>query len=426
MTAQRIYDTVADDFSRVNDLIIKRLSSDVPLVEKIAQYIIESGGKRLRPLLVLLSSRALGYERDDHLKLAAVIEFLHTATLLHDDVVDTSDMRRGRSTANARWGNAPSVLVGDFLYARAFEMMVELQNLKIMDVLSHATAVIAEGEVLQLMNVKNPDVSEDKYMEVIHNKTAMLFEAASHTGALLAGANDDQERAMSAYGKHLGLAFQLVDDVLDYRGDAEAMGKNVGDDLAEGKPTLPLIYAMANGSNDEKHLIRQAVRKGGLEDLPRILDIVNRSGALEYTMERAKAEAQAALDCLRGIPESDHRDALTLLTKLRSHGSVDHPQTNLALKIRPQRFPVVGRCKIQPWPLRHNLCRIDRTLTHVVVPFDLPYIHRICHTGYLIKIPDITGKCRKVRNSLTIALEVTEIHSIESNQRGKQPPIRFR
>ena len=316
MTAQRIYDTVADDFSRVNDLIIKRLSSDVPLVEKIAQYIIESGGKRLRPLLVLLSSRALGYERDDHLKLAAVIEFLHTATLLHDDVVDTSDMRRGRSTANARWGNAPSVLVGDFLYARAFEMMVELQNLKIMDVLSHATAVIAEGEVLQLMNVKNPDVSEDKYMEVIHNKTAMLFEAASHTGALLAGANDDQERAMSAYGKHLGLAFQLVDDVLDYRGDADAMGKNVGDDLAEGKPTLPLIYAMANGSNDEKHLIRQAVRKGGLEDLPSILDIVNRSGALEYTMKRAKAEAQAALDCLKDIPESDHRSALTLLTEV--------------------------------------------------------------------------------------------------------------
>jgi octaprenyl-diphosphate synthase len=316
MTAQRIYDTVADDFSRVNDLIIKRLSSDVPLVEKIAQYIIESGGKRLRPLLVLLSSRALGYERDDHLKLAAVIEFLHPATLLHDDVVDTSDMRRGRSTANARWGNAPSVLVGDFLYARAFEMMVELQNLKIMDVLSHATAVIAEGEVLQLMNVKNPDVSEDKYMEVIHNKTAMLFEAASHTGALLAGAKENQEQAMSAYGKHLGLAFQLVDDVLDYRGDADAMGKNVGDDLAEGKPTLPLIYAMANGSDEEKHLIRQAVRKGGLDDLPRILDIVNRSGALEYTMKRAKAEAQAALDCLKDIPESDHRDALTLLTEV--------------------------------------------------------------------------------------------------------------
>ncbi|MCR8916508.1 octaprenyl diphosphate synthase [Marinobacter panjinensis] len=316
MTAQSIYDTVADDFSRVNDLIIKRLSSDVPLVEKIAQYIIESGGKRLRPLLVLLSSRALGYGEDDHLKLAAVIEFLHTATLLHDDVVDTSDMRRGRSTANARWGNAPSVLVGDFLYARAFEMMVELQNLRIMDVLSHATAVIAEGEVLQLMNVKNPDVSEDKYMEVIHNKTAMLFEAASHTGALLAGANEEQELAMSAYGKHLGLAFQLVDDVLDYSGDAETMGKNVGDDLAEGKTTLPLIYAMAEGTDDEKQLIRQAIRKGGLDDLPRILEIVNHSGALEYTMAKAREQAALAAACLNTLPGSDHKEALLLLTEI--------------------------------------------------------------------------------------------------------------
>ncbi|MEP2613840.1 polyprenyl synthetase family protein, partial [Marinobacter alexandrii] len=245
MTAQRIYDTVADDFSRVNELIIQRLSSDVPLVEKIAQYIIESGGKRLRPLLVLLSSQATGYAGNNHLKLAAVIEFLHTATLLHDDVVDTSDMRRGRSTANARWGNAPSVLVGDFLYARAFEMMVELESLPIMNVLSHATAVIAEGEVMQLMNVKNPDLTEEQYMKVIHNKTAMLFEAASHSGALLAGASQQQEKALQDYGKHLGLAFQLVDDVLDYRGDAETMGKNVGDDLAEGKATLPLIHAMA-------------------------------------------------------------------------------------------------------------------------------------------------------------------------------------
>ncbi|MEP1213589.1 MAG: octaprenyl diphosphate synthase [Marinobacter sp.] len=316
MTAQRIYDTVADDFSRVNDLIIKRLSSDVPLVEKIAQYIIESGGKRLRPLLVLLSSRALGYDKEDHLKLAAVIEFLHTATLLHDDVVDTSDMRRGRSTANARWGNAPSVLVGDFLYARAFEMMVELQSLRIMEVLSHATAVIAEGEVLQLMNVKNPDVSEEKYMEVIHNKTAMLFEAASHTGALLAGADEDREQALSAYGKHLGLAFQLVDDVLDYRGDAQAMGKNVGDDLAEGKTTLPLIYAMAKASDDEKQLIRRAIRKGGLDDLPRILQIVNQSGALEYTMEKAREQAALAAACLEAIPESGHKEALVMLTEI--------------------------------------------------------------------------------------------------------------
>ena len=316
MTAQRIYDTVADDFSRVNDLIIKRLSSDVPLVEKIAQYIIESGGKRLRPLLVLLSSQAIGYKGDDHLKLAAVIEFLHTATLLHDDVVDTSDLRRGRSTANARWGNAPSVLVGDFLYARAFEMMVELQSLRIMSVLSRATAVIAEGEVMQLTNVKNPDLSESQYMEVIHNKTAMLFEAASHSGALLAGASSDQEIALRDYGKHLGLAFQLVDDVLDYRGDAEAMGKNVGDDLAEGKTTLPLIYAMEKGVESERQLIRQAIRKGGLDDLHAILQIVDRSGALEYTMAKAREQATLAAACLDALPASDHRNAMTLLADL--------------------------------------------------------------------------------------------------------------
>ena len=316
MTAQRIYDTVADDFSRVNDLIIQRLSSDVPLVEKLAQYIIESGGKRLRPLLVLLSSQAAGYSGSNHLKLAAVIEFLHTATLLHDDVVDTSDMRRGRSTANARWGNAPSVLVGDFLYARAFEMMVELESLPIMNVLSHATAVIAEGEVMQLMNVKNPDLTEEQYMKVIHNKTAMLFEAASHPGALLAGASQQQEKALQDYGKHLGLAFQLVDDVLDYRGDAETMGKNVGDDLAEGKATLPLIHAMANGSDEERQLIRQAIRKGGLDDLSQIVAIVESSGALEYTMARARAEAAHAAECLSGLADSSDKTALTLLTEV--------------------------------------------------------------------------------------------------------------
>src|SRR5690554_2679611 len=316
MTAQRIYDTVADDFSRVNDLIIQRLSSDVPLVEKIAQHIIESGGKRLRPLLVLLSSRAAGYSKDEHLKLAVVIEFLHTATLLHDDVVDTSDMRRGRSTANANWGNAPSVLVGDFLYARAFEMMVELKSLPIMEILSHATAVIAQGEVMQLMNVKNPDLTEDQYMTVIHNKTAMLFEAASHSGAILANASEAQEQALKHYGKHLGLAFQLVDDVLDYRGDAETMGKNVGDDLAEGKTTLPLIHAMANSSEADRQLIRQAIRKGGLDDLPKVLELVERSGALEYTMERARAEATKASDTLAVLPDSPHKAALELLAQV--------------------------------------------------------------------------------------------------------------
>ncbi|QSP96111.1 polyprenyl synthetase family protein [Marinobacter salinisoli] len=316
MTAQRIYDTVAEDFSRVNDLILERLGSNVPLVEKIAQYLIESGGKRLRPLLVLLSSQAAGYDKDDHLKLAAVIEFLHTATLLHDDVVDTSDMRRGRSTANARWGNAPSVLVGDFLYARAFEMMVELKSLAIMDVLSHATAVIAEGEVMQLMNVKNPNLTEDQYLKVIHDKTAKLFEAASHSGALLAGASDTQVQALRDYGRHLGLAFQLVDDVLDYRGDAQTMGKNVGDDLAEGKVTLPLIYAMTNGSDSDANLIRQAIRKGGLEDLSRIGEIVETSGALEYTMQKARDEAAKANECLNTLSASPHKTAMELLSEL--------------------------------------------------------------------------------------------------------------
>jgi len=314
MTAQRIHDTVADDFSRVNDLIIQRLASDVPMVEKIAQYIIESGGKRLRPLLVLLSSRACGYQGDDHLKLAAVIEFLHTATLLHDDVVDTSDMRRGKSTANARWGNAPSVLVGDFLYARAFQMMVELESLPVMNVLSQATAVIAEGEVMQLMNIKNPDLTEEQYMVVIHHKTAMLFEASSHTGALLAHADQEAGTALRDYGKHLGLAFQLVDDVLDYLGDAEAMGKNVGDDLAEGKTTLPLIYAMANGSDDERKLIRQAIRNGGRDELPRVLEIVKSSGAIEYTMTKAQDHARIALELAQRLPESKYRQALELLT----------------------------------------------------------------------------------------------------------------
>ncbi|PVY70404.1 octaprenyl-diphosphate synthase [Tamilnaduibacter salinus] len=316
MTAQRIYDTVADDFHRVNELITRRLSSDVPLVEKIAEHIVESGGKRLRPLLVLLTSRALGYERSDHLKLAAVIEFLHTATLLHDDVVDTSDRRRGRETANARWGNAPSVLVGDFLYSRAFQMMVELDRMSVMDVLSNATAVIAEGEVLQLMNTRNPDLTESQYMTVIHNKTAMLFEAASHSGALLADASAEQAKAMQAYGKHLGMAFQLVDDVLDYRGDADTMGKNVGDDLAEGKTTLPLIQAMARSAPEDASLIRNAIRKGGLDQLEPILTLVEDSGALDYTLDRARKEAAAANEALNALPPSSHRDAMAALTEL--------------------------------------------------------------------------------------------------------------
>ncbi len=320
MQAQQILDTVAQDFERVNSLIIEQLSSDVPLVEKIAHYIVESGGKRMRPLLVLLSSNALGLksksQNEDKIKLAGIIEFLHTATLLHDDVVDTSDLRRGKATANAKWGNAPSVLVGDFLYSRAFQMMVQISNMSIMNILSDATNIIAEGEVFQLMNCKNPDVSEESYMAVIKSKTAMLFQAASHSGAVLAGASSEQEAALRDYGLHLGLAFQLIDDVLDYTGSPEDMGKNVGDDLAEGKPTLPLIYAMKHGSEEQAQLIRNAIRKGGLEDLSLIKEAVQTTGALDYTIKRANEEAEKAKNCLNTLESSTFKDALFALAGL--------------------------------------------------------------------------------------------------------------
>lgn len=320
MQAQQILDTVAQDFEQVNTLIIEQLSSDVPLVEKIAHYIVESGGKRMRPLLVLLISNALGLKGEpkgkNKIKLASIIEFLHTATLLHDDVVDTSDLRRGKATANAKWGNAPSVLVGDFLYSRAFQMMVQINNMSIMNILSDATNVIAEGEVFQLMNCKNPDVTEENYMAVIKSKTAMLFQAASHSGAVLASASAEQEAALRDYGLHLGLAFQLIDDVLDYTGSAEDMGKNVGDDLAEGKPTLPLIYAMKHGSEEQAQLIRNAIRKGGLEDLSLIKECVQTTGALNYTIERANEEAKKAKDCLNTLENSPYKEALFALAGL--------------------------------------------------------------------------------------------------------------
>lgn len=316
MQIEEIYQTVEHDFNRVNQLISSQLSSDVPLVEKIAQYIVESGGKRMRPLLVLLTSRALGYQGDDHSKLATIIEFLHTATLLHDDVVDTSNMRRGRSTANAKWGNAPSVLVGDFLYSRAFQMMVDMKSMPIMEVLSNATNVIAEGEVFQLMNCKNPDVSEAAYFEVIKNKTAMLFEAASHSAAILSNASPEAQAQMQQFGLHLGLAFQLVDDMLDYIGEAETMGKNVGDDLAEGKPTLPLIYAMKNGTESEATLIRKAIRSGDISQLQAICASVKRCGALEYTQQAAENAYNEAIKCLKTLPESPHKTALFGLARL--------------------------------------------------------------------------------------------------------------
>lgn len=315
-TPSPLHAVVADDFAAVNRTIIEQLTSKVPLVETIGQYIIESGGKRLRPLLALLAARALNYTGEKHIPLATLIEFMHTSTLLHDDVVDESHMRRGKKTANDAWGNAPSVLVGDFLYARSFQMMVDVGSMRIMAILSGATCIIAEGEVLQLTNIGNPSISEADYFETILGKTAMLFEAASHSGAVLAQATPEQEHALQYYGRYLGLAFQLIDDLLDYQGDADAMGKNVGDDLAEGKPTLPLIHAMEQGTPEQAKLIRQVIRQGGLEQLDAVLEIVHATGALDYTRQRAEEMADKALEQLNTLPPSTYRDSMAQLARL--------------------------------------------------------------------------------------------------------------
>ncbi|OPX56330.1 octaprenyl-diphosphate synthase [Oceanospirillum multiglobuliferum] len=311
-----IHDIVADDFSALNQNILEQLHSRVPLVEKIAEYIVDSGGKRLRPLLVLLVCRAFDCQKAERIPLSALVEFIHTATLLHDDVVDESDMRRGRDTANNKWGNAPSVLVGDFLYTRAFELMVNIGDMKILKIYANATNVIAEGEVLQLTNIRNPKITEEQYMTVIKAKTAMLFEAATQSAAILSGATAEQEQALADYGNYLGLAFQMQDDLLDYNGDAVTMGKNVGDDLAEGKATLPLIRAMAVGTEDEAKLIRSAIRKGGLEYLNDVLAIVQRTGALEYTEQKALEFANQAKASLACLPESIYRERLAHLADL--------------------------------------------------------------------------------------------------------------
>lgn len=315
MTTLPFYAPVSDDFDAVNQLILEQLHSRVPLVEKIGHYIISAGGKRLRPLVVLLGARACGLSDPRQHSLAAIIEFLHTATLLHDDVVDTSDLRRGRSTANALWGNAPSVLVGDFLYSRAFEMMVALGDMQIMQILANATNVIAEGEVLQLSKVRDANTDEATYMEVIRSKTAMLFEAACHTAGVLSNANPEQIEALRQYGNALGIAFQLMDDMLDYSGDAAEMGKNVGDDLAEGKPTLPLIYTMRHGTPGQAQLVRQAIQKGGSEEIEPIREAVTASGALEYTARLAQEQADEAVRLLQALPASDFRDALEQLAR---------------------------------------------------------------------------------------------------------------
>ncbi|MFT6463646.1 polyprenyl synthetase family protein [Halopseudomonas sp.] len=315
MSSLPFYDAVTQDFDDVNALIMRQLHSRVPLVEKIGHYIISAGGKRLRPLVVLLSARACGLEDARQHSLAAIIEFLHTATLLHDDVVDISDQRRGRSTANSLWGNAPSVLVGDFLYSRAFEMMVELGDMQIMRVLANATNVIAEGEVLQLSKVRDASTDETTYMEVIRSKTAMLFEASTHSAGLLAGAEAAQTEALRGYGNALGIAFQLVDDVLDYNGDAQAMGKNVGDDLAEGKPTLPLIYTMREGTAEQAALVRKAIQKGGIDDIQAIQQAVRDCGGLEYTSRLAREQSEEAVRLLQSLPPSIYRDSLEQLAR---------------------------------------------------------------------------------------------------------------
>lgn len=300
---------IADDMKAVDAVIRERLNSEVVLIRTIGDYIIGAGGKRMRPAMVLMVARALGYEGTHHQLLAAVVEFIHTATLLHDDVVDESDLRRGRDTANAVFGNAASVLVGDYLYSRSFEMMVEANSMRIMQILSEATTVIAEGEVLQLLNVHDPEVSQERYLQVVRYKTAKLFEAAAQVGAVLAGATPEQEEAAAAYGRHIGTAFQLIDDVLDYSGEAAALGKNVGDDLREGKPTLPLIRVMEVGTPQQQALIRQAIETGDA-DFAAVAAAIHETDALAHAREAAESEAEKARQALFSYPASTFKNSL--------------------------------------------------------------------------------------------------------------------
>ncbi|MEN9453379.1 MAG: hypothetical protein RLZZ369_2438, partial [Pseudomonadota bacterium] len=305
----------------VDQVIHRRLASEVVLVNQISHYIVNAGGKRVRPMLLLLIARALGCDSPQRHELAAVVEFIHTATLLHDDVVDESDLRRGRKTANALFGNAASVLVGDFLYSRAFQMMVSTNRLRVMDVLAEATNVIAEGEVLQLMNMHDPDISVNDYLKVIEYKTAKLFEASARLGAVLMDAPKELEEACASYGRTLGTAFQLIDDLLDYEGSTAELGKNIGDDLREGKPTLPLLVAMQRGTAEQRDLIREAIIHGEVERMPQIVDIVKATGALEATREAALAQAELAKQCLTELPASEFKDALLELALASIHRS---------------------------------------------------------------------------------------------------------
>jgi octaprenyl-diphosphate synthase len=314
-----IIELCRDDMDAVNAVIRERLSSEVALVNQLGSYIIDSGGKRLRPILAILAARAYGYEGTVHQLLAAIIEFIHTATLLHDDVVDESELRRGRETANTLFGNAASVLVGDFLYSRAFEMMVDVDSMQVMAILANTTNVIAEGEVMQLMNVHDADTTEERYLDVIHCKTAKLFEAATRLGAVLCGRSRDEEMAMARYGMHLGTAFQLIDDVLDYSSNSAEMGKNVGDDLAEGKPTLPLIYAMRHGTEEQAAMISGAIEKGGYDLIDEVQAVIHQTGALEYTESMARHEAEQAISQLAHLPDSVYKQALEQLALFSVH-----------------------------------------------------------------------------------------------------------
>lgn len=316
MSKTALQDLVAADMQAVDQLIINRLSSDVVLINQMGHYIVNSGGKRLRPMLVVLASQACEYSDEKSHLVAAIIEFIHTATLLHDDVVDESAMRRGKETANALWGNEASVLVGDFLYSRAFEMMVDVGSMRVMEILAGTTNTIAEGEVMQLLNINDPDTTEERYLDVIYSKTAKLFEAATRLGAVLAGKDETVEEALAKYGMHLGTAFQLVDDILDYTSTSDTLGKEVGDDLAEGKPTLPLIHAMREGDEEQSQLIREAIEQGGREKIDEVLQVIESLGSLDYTRDAAKAEAEKAIEYLSVLPESDYKEALVGLAHL--------------------------------------------------------------------------------------------------------------
>ncbi|MFQ6024834.1 MAG: octaprenyl diphosphate synthase [Acidiferrobacterales bacterium] len=310
---------VQEDLRAVNHEIEARLQSDVALINQLSAYIVNSGGKRLRPILVLLSSKAFNYIGRNHIQLATIIEFIHTATLLHDDVVDASEMRRGRSTANAIWGNEASVLVGDFLYSRAFEMMVEVNSMRVMEILARTTNMIAEGEVMQLLNCHDPDILEDQYITVIRSKTAKLFEAAAQLGAVIGGQNREVQTAMAAYGIHLGTAFQLIDDVLDYSRDNRTLGKNIGDDLAEGKPTLPLIHALYEGDAKQRRLLRTAIERGGLDRIDEVVVAIESTGSIAYTARKAEDEAEFAKQALVTIQDSPFKQALLDLVHFSVH-----------------------------------------------------------------------------------------------------------